>query len=153
MAAVQEIEQVRASGGMVCRVDKRAVVLVVVAVVLVVVLAGCGGSTTTIIKPGPAPSPTPDPAASVLYNALLVANPNVSSDPASLANYAKGVCNSLGKIALVSEQAGQDAYRLGLANYEKQGYTEIQARAVMNAIIYGYCPQWDELTNTPASSG
>jgi hypothetical protein len=123
----------------------------------VVLLAGCGGSTTTIIKTQPAesptPSPAPDPAASVLYNALLVANPNVSSDPASLASYAKGVCNSLGKIALVSEQAGQDAYRLAIANFEKEGYTLIQARAVLNAIIYGYCPQWDSLTNTSTTSG
>jgi hypothetical protein len=123
------------------------------AVVGVVLVVGCGGSTTTIIKTQPAPSPTPDPAASVLYNALSAADSNVSSDPASLANYANGVCNGLGKIALASEQAGQDAYRLGIANYQQKGYTQIEARAVMNAIIYGYCPQWDSLTNTPATGG
>jgi hypothetical protein len=118
-----------------------------------VLVAGCGGSTTTILKSRPASSPTPDSAASVLYKALSAAGSNVSSEPTSLTNYASGVCNSLGKIALVSEQAGQDAYRLGISDYEQEGYTEIQARAVMNAIIYGYCPQWDSLTNTAAAGG
>jgi hypothetical protein len=128
-----------------------------VAVIMVMMLAGCGGSTPKVIKTPPAtssaPSPTPDPAASMLYNALSAADSNVSSDPTSLANYANGVCKSLGKIALVSLQAGQDAYRLGIANYKQKGYTLIQARAVMNAIIYSYCPQWDQLTNTPSSGG
>jgi hypothetical protein len=120
----------------------RAFVLAAVsAVVGALLLAGCGGSTTTIIKAQPAPSPTPDPAASMLYSALSAADSNVSSDPASLASYANGVCNGISKIALASQQAGQDAYRLGLANYEQKGCTLIQARAVMNAIIYGYCPQ------------
>ena len=132
----------------------RAFVLAAVsAVVGAVLLAGCGGSTTTIIKAQPAPSPTPDPAASVLYSALSAANSNVSSEPASLASYANGVCNSIGKIALASQQAGQDAYTLAVSEYQNKGYTEIQARAVLNAIIYGYCPQWDSLTNTPASGG
>jgi hypothetical protein len=127
------------------------------AVAALLVICACGSSTTTIIKTqpaaSPAPSPTPDPATSVLYRALSAADSNVSSDPDSLASYANGVCNSIGKIALASQQAGQDAYRLGLADYEQKGYTLIQARAVMNAIIYGYCPQWDSLTNTPASGG
>jgi uncharacterized lipoprotein YajG len=123
----------------------------------VVLVAGCSGSTTTIIKTQPtasaAPSPTPDPAASVLYSALSAADSNVSSDPASLASYANGVCNSIGKIALASQQAGQDAYRLAVSEYQQKGYTLIQARAVVNAIIYGYCPQWDSLTNTSTTSG
>jgi hypothetical protein len=127
------------------------------AVAGVLLAAGCGGSTTTIVKAqpasSPAPSPTPDPAASVLYSALSAADSNVSSDPASLASYANGVCNSIGKIALASQQAGQDAYRLAVSEYQQKGYTLIQARAVVNAIIYGYCPQWDSLTNTSTPSG
>jgi hypothetical protein len=90
----------------------------------------------------------------VLYGALAVHQDawpgGVNNDPAYLASYAKAICNSLGQAALASQSAGQLAYQFGVATYEHKGYTQLQARAVMNAIIYGYCPQWDQLTNTPA---
>jgi hypothetical protein len=136
---------------------RRFILTAVSAVASVLLVAACGTSTTTIIKTqpasSPAPSPTPDPAASVLYNALSAAESNVSSNPTSLASYANGVCNGLNTAAMASQQAGQDSYRLGVAIYEQKGYTLIQARAVINAIIYGYCPQWDSLTNTSTIGG
>jgi len=101
------------------------------AVAALLAIAACGSPTTTIIKTqpaaSPAPSPAPDPAASVLYSALSAADSNVSSDPDSLASYANGVCNSIGKIALASQQAGQDAYWLGLRRLPDEFQTRLVA--------------------------
>jgi hypothetical protein len=137
--------------------NARARVIVVLAAALAIgwAIGGCGSSSTshpatTATHTVAAPSPTPGPAASVLSSALA-ANPSMSVPTgAALTAYATNICKALGKIAILGQQVGQDAYILSVDDYVKKGYTYIQARSVLNAIIFGWCPQWDALTNTPS---